>query len=109
MRHDEEFMVFRDIHGVALGCVLDVNYEEYHIRLRKGDKLFLYTDGVPDATNEELRTIGIDSIVNALNKDLKASPWQMLVIVQNRIADFVQKAEQFDDITMLAFEYKKDV
>ena len=108
MRHDEEFMVFRDIHGFAMGCIEDAEYEEYNLRLRKGDKLFLYTDGVTDATDENLNTLGIDNVVAALNKDLKAAPWQMLVIVQNRIDDFVQKAQQFDDITMLALEYKKD-
>lgn len=108
MRQGEEFMVFRDIHGFAMGCVEDADYEEYNLRLRKGDKLFLYTDGVTDATDEDLNTLGINNVVAALNKDINAAPWQMLVIVQNRIDDFVQKAQQFDDITMLALEYKKE-
>ncbi len=109
MRHDEEFMVYRDVHGPAMGCVGNMDYEEYNLKLRSGDKIFLYTDGVPDATNEAMERIGIDNIVSALNMDLKANPWQMLLNVQNGIDDFVQKAEQFDDMTMLALEYKGNV
>ena len=106
MRHDEDYMVYRDMHGFAMGCVKEADYEEYNLRLRPGDRIFLYTDGVPDATNEALERMGIDGVVGALNMDLKATPWQMLLNVQSRIDDFVQKAEQFDDMTMLALEYK---
>ncbi len=99
------FKQLRDTHGFAMGCIPDAEYQNYELQLEPGDKLFLYTDGVPEATDADLRQLGMDTALMALNKDPQASPKQMIDNVQTVIRAFVQEADQFDDITMLAFEY----
>ena len=81
-------------------------YTEYELDLKPGDKLFVYTDGVPEATSADEEMFGTDRTVEALNRDPKASPQQMLENVKAAVDAFVKGSEQFDDLTMLAIEYK---
>ncbi len=101
-----EFVELRDKHGFAMGCIPDADYVDYEIQLEPGDKLFLYTDGVPEATDKDLKQFGIARTLEALNAAPDASPRQMLENVRAGVDSFVKDAQQFDDITMLAFEYK---
>ena len=74
--------------------------------LSPGDKLFLYTDGVPEAADTENECFGEDGMLSALNRDPTASPEQLLKNVRSSVDAFVKGAEQFDDLTMLCLEYK---
>ncbi len=81
-----------------------VRYKEYELQLEKGDKLFLYTDGVPEATDSEDTLFGTDRMLDALNVRPGGSPENLLAQVHASVKAFVQKAEQFDDLTMLCLE-----
>ena len=81
-------------------------YKEYELKLTPGSKMFLYTDGVPEATNENEELFGTERMLAALNKNTKASPEEMLNNVRHSVDEFVKDAEQFDDLTMLGLEYK---
>ena len=81
-------------------------YSEYEFMLQPGDKLFIYTDGIPEATNAENEMFGTDRMLAALNTDPKATPKEILQNVRTAVDEFVQDAEQFDDLTMLCMEYK---
>ena len=48
---------------------------------------------------------GADNMLAALNSDKSASPEQILKNVRASVDNFVKDAEQFDDLTMLCFEY----
>lgn len=106
-RADGIFEIFKDKHGFVIGGMDGTVYTEYDIRLDTGDKLFLYTDGVPEATNSEGKMFGIDRMLGALNDSPDSSPEQLLSNVRKSVADFAGNAEQFDDLTMLCIEYKK--
>ena len=75
------------------------------LQLEKGDKLFVYTDGVPEATNAQGELFGNDRMLEALNEQPDASPQELLVNVRKAVDAFVGDAEQFDDLTMLNFRY----
>ncbi len=105
-RKDGRFEIFKDRHGFVVGGMPEMKYKEYEIQLHPGDKLFVYTDGVPEATNAGYELFGTDRMVDALNADPDASPEQLLQNVRNAVDDFVQDAEQFDDLTMMCLEYK---
>ena len=105
-RKDGRFEIFRDRHGFVVGGMPKMKYKEYEIQLNPGDKLFVYTDGVPEATNAGNELFGTDRMVDALNADPDASPEQVLLNVRRAVDDFVQDAEQFDDLTMMCLEYK---
>ena len=100
------FELFKDRHGFVIGGMEGLAYKEYELQLQPGDKLFLYTDGVPEATDAQERMFGTEQMLAALNEEPEASPEQLLKGVRRAVDAFVQDAEQFDDLTMLCFEYK---
>jgi sigma-B regulation protein RsbU (phosphoserine phosphatase) len=67
--------------------------------------LFVYTDGVPEATNEELNMYGTDRMLDVLNASSRQSPTEILEAVDLSVKQFVGPAEQFDDLTMLCLRY----
>jgi sigma-B regulation protein RsbU (phosphoserine phosphatase) len=81
-------------------------YSDVEIKLNKGDKLFLYTDGVPEATNADKKMFTFDRMLKSLNDNKEKSPQEILESVYSDVNDFVGDAPQFDDLTMLCFEYK---
>ena len=104
--HNGKYELFKDKHGFVLGGYDGAKYTDYEILLEKGDKIFVYTDGVPEATNINEELFGTDRMIDALNKDVKADPKQVLKNVRASVDEFVANAEQFDDLTMLCLEYK---
>jgi serine phosphatase RsbU (regulator of sigma subunit) len=79
--------------------------KEYELQMNPGDRLFVYTDGIPEAINEAVEQYGPDRLLTILNKDKTAPMEEILPAVREDISDFAGKAEQFDDITMLGFTY----
>jgi sigma-B regulation protein RsbU (phosphoserine phosphatase) len=104
-----QFELIKDKHGFVIGGMEGLKYQEYELMLEPGAKLFLYTDGVPEATNIETQQFGTDRMVKALNQDPDSSPKQILKNVRQSVDDFVKEAEQFDDLTMLCLEYNGKV
>ena len=100
------FECFKDKHGLLMGELPGVKYENYEIQLKRGSKLFVYTDGLIEATNSKSEMFGMERILNALNKDPEATPKELLSNVTKAVDGFVKQAEQFDDLTMLCLEYK---
>ena len=74
--------------------------------MKPGSKLFVYTDGVPEASDSKNNLFGTDRMLEALNSDPDADPVKLLGNVQEAVDLFVGDAEQFDDLTMLCLEYK---
>ena len=105
MRAGGEYALFRDRHGLALAAMEDVRFKGYELQLEPGDRLFVYTDGIPEAIDEHTEQYGTDRLVNMLNATRDAPLRQVLPAIRRDIADFAGGAEQFDDITMLGFAY----
>lgn len=99
-----------EVHKIRPGFVLagmeDVKYRAGSMVLDPGDKIFQYTDGVPEATSQSEELYGMERLGNILNKVKDKTPHEILPAVKNDIDKFVGEAEQFDDITMLCLEYK---
>jgi sigma-B regulation protein RsbU (phosphoserine phosphatase) len=104
-RKDGCFELFKDKHGFVIGGMDGVRYKEYTIQLEAGDQLFLYTDGVPEATDAQQQMFGTERMLAALNKESNVSAERLLSNVQEAVGDFVKDAEQFDDLTMLCIGY----
>ena len=106
MQPDGKFELYNDKHGFVIGGMSGMKYKEYEMQLMPGSKLFLYTDGVPEATDKSQEQFGTDRMVAALNEQCSAAPEEILKNVRRSVNDFVMDAEQFDDLTMLCIEYK---
>ena len=102
------FELFKDRHGFVLGGMEGMRYKDYELQLSPGDKLFLYTDGVAEATDAEDRLFGTGRMLEALNQAPDAAPEQLLKNVRTAVDGFVREAPQFDDLTMLCMEYNGD-
>ena len=106
MRAGEKFEIIKSKHGFVIGGFEDAIYMDYELQLEPGDKLFLYTDGLPEATNGDNEMLGIDGMLDALNENCESHPKVILNGVKNAVDGFVKEAEQFDDLTMMCIEYK---
>ena len=100
------FELFKDRHGLVLGGMEGVSYKDYELQLNPGDKLFVYTDGVPEATNRGKKMFGTERMLAALSAEPDASPEKTLANVSDAVKAFVKEAEQFDDLTMMCLEYR---
>ena len=106
MQTGSGFKLVKDKHGLVIGGMEGIRYREYELDMTPGSKLFLYTDGVPEATNEKNEMFGTERMLEAMNEDPAASPEDILKNVRKAVDGFVKDAEQFDDLTMLCLEYK---
>ena len=94
--------------GFVLAGMEETKFTEGRITLSEGDKLFHYTDGVTEATNTHNVLYGKERLLLVLNKNKQQNPKETLSSVKADIDDFVGKAPQFDDITMLGVEYRRN-
>ena len=106
MKADGSFELYKDKHGFVIGGMEGVKYKEYVVQLEPGSKLFVYTDGVPEATNADMELFGTDRMIDALNGCKDGSCQDILKGIDRAVSEFVGEAEQFDDLTMLCMEYK---
>jgi len=99
------FEVMKDKHGFVIGGMEGMKYKEYEFTMEPGSTLFVYTDGVPEATASNGELFGMNRMVESLNKEPDAVTEQVLANVRASVDEFVGEAEQFDDLTMLCVKY----
>ena len=92
--------------GFVLAGMEGVTYRVGEITLCPGDRIFLYTDGVTEATNIDNKLFGEERLKSFLNRNVTVKSDELLPSLKANIDEFVGEAPQFDDITMLMFDYK---
>ena len=107
-RADGSFEYLKTRAGFVLAGMEGVRYRAGEITFSKGDRLFLYTDGVTEATNTQNELYGENRLLEFMNKNLNASATKLLPYLKSDIDKFVGEAPQFDDITMLIFDYNHE-
>ena len=105
-RADGSFEYLKTRAGFVLAGMEGIRYRVGEITLNPGDRLFLYTDGVPEATNAENKLYGEDRLLAFMNQNAFMDATKLLPALKANIDEFVGEAPQFDDITMLMFDYK---
>ncbi len=105
IKRDGKYEYLKGRHGFILAGMEDMHYRESSIDLAPGDVLFLYTDGVTEATNLDNELYGEDRLKNILNCQSASSSSELLKAVKQDVDLFVGEADQFDDITMLGLCY----
>jgi len=90
---------------MALATMEGIPMRQYSLQLNPGDRIFVYTDGVPEAINEQQEAYGTSRLIGLLNEHLDLTAQELLPLIRGDVSDFAGKAEQFDDITMLEFTW----
>lgn len=104
-RAGSDYELIKDKHGLVLAAMENAVMTEYTLELKPGDRIFVYTDGVPEAINKEEKAYGTTRLVEKLNSVKNASQEETLAAVYRDIVGFAGEAEQFDDITMIGYTY----
>lgn len=91
--------------GLVMAAMQETLYKQQTCTLLPGDTLFLYTDGVTEATNSQDKLFGDKRLIDTLTNGGVLPPAETCIFVKKEIDNFVQEAPQFDDITMLAIKY----
>lgn len=107
-KKDGSFEFLKSRPGMVLAGMDGVHYRRNEYKLESGDVLFLYTDGVTEATNINNELFGDDRLIDSLNKAYNENITmdEVCSAVKKDVDTFVDEAPQFDDITMLAYKYK---
>ncbi len=91
--------------GLVLAGMDGLRYKKQTMELKPGDVLFLYTDGVTEATSLQTELYGEDRLLNCITNAKFSSMEELCKIVKADVDAFVGEAEQFDDITMVALQF----
>lgn len=100
-----KFELVKNRHSPAVAVMEGIKFRDIQFELYPGDTLYVYTDGVPEATDSENQLFGTDRMLEALNEFPENSVSELLANVKEHIDGFVGNAPQFDDITMLCLKY----
>lgn len=107
--HDGMASFLNDKPGVALGAISDSKYEEKTIKLDKGDKILLYTDGIIETTNKDKEKFGQDELFEFAVNNKEKAPREFIIKLQKAVNDFMGDEVQKDDNTMLMVEFVKEI
>lgn len=92
--------------GLPLGVFEKFNYSTEEVALEPGDTLFLYTDGVTEATNRGDELFSIERLREALERAASSKPSELVAAVLDSVDRFADGEPQTDDITMLCLHYR---
>ena len=102
---DSGFEYLRGRAGLVLGGMSEMRYRRLSVQMNPGDTLFLYTDGVTEATDAGTELFGEDRLRDSLDEAGKDTMQSLCEAVKKDVDEFVAEAPQFDDITMVALRY----
>ena len=102
----KEWTAYQMKPGFVLAGMENMKFSAGEFTIEAGDKIFQYTDGVTEATSANNELYGMDRLKAALDANSDKKMEDLLPAIKADIDEFVGEAPQFDDITMLGFEYK---
>ena len=101
-----EFNYLNTKPNLMLGGMAGMKYKEHTITLKHGDRLFIYTDGVTEATDKDNVLFAEERLLKAAKETLALNTKDTVEYIKKSIDSFIGTVDQFDDITMLDFIYR---
>ena len=102
---DGDYTVTEAENDPPLAAMEDFEYTDQTMQLARGDRIFLYTDGVPEAKREDGSRFGTETMLTILNRNKTATSEELLTNMKQEIDTFAGDIEPFDDITMMSVVY----
>ncbi|KAF0225882.1 MAG: sigma-B regulation protein RsbU [Rhodospirillaceae bacterium] len=107
LRQGQDVEAIRDVSGVALGVMEDLEYDTGTFTIAPDDTIVLYTDGVTEAQDVAETLYDEPRLIQTLRGLGAIHPEQIIATVQRAVEAFVGDAPQFDDITMLSLRFDR--
>ncbi len=107
IRENGKVQMMKLASSIPIGIFGDMTFTESSINLGKGDKLFLYTDGVTEAENCSMVLYSEERLLTTLEKNSGAIPEALIHSVEEDLTNHVCTNPQSDDITMMAIVYNE--
>ena len=104
-RDGESFEYMKTRSGLFLAGMEGIKYRKNELQLNPGDRIYLYTDGVTEATDNNTQLYGEERLLGFVNSLGDTEPETLCKRIKDDVDKFVQTAPQFDDITMLALNF----
>lgn len=102
---DGGFTFLKTRPGLVLAGMDGIRYRQNELQMHPGDRLFLYTDGITEATDPAKELYGSERLKTYLNAHTDASLKDVLSGLTADINAFANTEEQADDMTMLMLDY----
>jgi len=93
--------------NIALGIFEGFEFKVNQMKIKVGDKILLYTDGITEAFNPEEELFSEERLLDIMNQSVAETSEQLVTDIRKEIKKFTKDAEQSDDITILAVTYKE--
>lgn len=93
---------------VPIGFVEDYDYEKMEIKLNDADRLFLYSDGIPEAVDESGQQFGIDRMVALLKKNARTNLRVCMQALVDEVNRWCGEKGSQDDISVVGIEMVDD-
>lgn len=106
-KDENKWEVYPTRPGFVLAGMEGMKYRPGTLTLKEGDRIVLYTDGIPEAINKNEEQYGMERFVESLYRHVDKSCEQMIKAVKADLEEYTEGTEQFDDITVLCLEYKE--
>jgi len=104
-RTDNDIITLNELHGIVIGAMEDSTYRESVRRIKRGDSLFIYTDGITEARNHENALFGDSRLHDFLLDHLQDKPEQLVNSLLTEVKRHEEGTDQADDITILNIHY----
>ena len=103
-KSEDAFSLVKEEHDMMMAVLPEAEFTQRSLVMEPGDKLFMYTDGVPEAQNTRDELFGDKRMIDALNELKELSGIEMLQGMREKVGNYSGEAPQFDDVTMLLLE-----
>jgi sigma-B regulation protein RsbU (phosphoserine phosphatase) len=99
------FEILKDKHGFMVGGMDGAVYKEYEIDMKPGSAVFVYTDGLTEASDPDNRMFGMDRVLEELNRDTGRKAGEYVRQMKDAVFEFEKGRDPFDDLTMMCLVY----
>jgi serine phosphatase RsbU (regulator of sigma subunit) len=99
------FEILKDKHGFMVGGMDGAVYKEYEIDMKPGSAVFVYTDGLTEASDPDNRMFGMDRVLEELNRDTGRKAGEYVRQMKDVVFEFEKGRDPFDDLTMMCLVY----
>jgi len=97
---------FHPVEGFPIAFVPDVDYEQHSLQLSPGDRIYLYSDGVPEAMDKDRQQLGDEALAGVLAATRSQSLDESVKALLQRVEDWCQPIGPLDDVSILGVEWR---